>query len=243
MKDEDGRMNFSRRDRQRLFDGFPCTRQRNRRAGNRNVYTYILRIGGHNMKTVGLSIILLLILTVSAVAQSATQNFGLPELHTIKTVTLSPPYSCRSREQFQKGYQSTALFLSAYSKQRNVPDLLFNGACKSGNYFQPGTTFSLIADLGSEVELSDVSVLRALNLKRVHSFAEYSKFVQAVDVEIDHTYAVLLNEDDMRGLFVFKVVEYVPDERVVLKYAVKSYEVIPTRGIRSEGFDWEKGSN
>jgi len=195
------------------------------------------------MKTVGLSVVLLLIVTVSAVAQIPTQNLGLPELHSIKTVTLSPPYSCRSSEQFQKGYESTALFLSAYSKQRNMPDLLFNGACKSTNYFQPGNTFSLIADLGSEVALNEVSALRAFNLRRVASFADYSKFVQAANVEIDHTYAVLLNEDEIRGLFIFKVVEYVPDERVVLQYAVKSYQVTSARGAMSQGFDWEKSSN
>jgi hypothetical protein len=195
------------------------------------------------MKSFGFSLCLLLVATASSAAQNTTQNFSLPELHTIKTVTLSPPYSCRSSEQFQKGYENTALFLSAYSKQRNVPDLLFNGACKSDNYFQPGTTFSLIADLGSEVSLAEVSASRAFNLRRVHSFSDYSKFVQAANVELNHTYAVLLNEDDMRGLFVFKVVEYVPDEKVVLQYAVKSYQVMPTRGLTSAGFDWEKRSN
>jgi hypothetical protein len=97
--------------------------------------------------------------------------------------------------------------------------------------------------LGSEVPLDEVSASRAFNLKRVHSFAEYSKFVQAVNVELNHTYAVLINEEDIRGLFIFKVLEYVPDEKVVLQYAVKSYQVMPTRGLRSEGFDWEKGSN
>ena len=195
------------------------------------------------MKTFAWSIVLLLIVTVSAAAQNTTPNFGLPELHKVKTVTLSPPYSCRSSEQFQKGYETTALFLSAYSKQRNVPDLLFNGACKSANYFQPGTTFSLIADLGSKVALNEVSASRAFNLRRVASYADYSKFVQAVNVELNHTYAVLLNEDEFRGLFIFKVIDYVPDERVVLEYAVKSYQVTPARGVRSDGFDWEKRSN
>ena len=195
------------------------------------------------MKTFGVSIVLLLIVTVSLAAQSTTPSFGLPELHAIKTVTLSPPYSCRSSEQFQKGYENTALFLSAYSKQRNIPDLLFNGACNSANYFQPGMTFSLIADLGSEVALNEVSASRAFNLRRVASFADCSKFVKAVNVELDHTYAVLLNEDDVRGLFIFKVIDYVPDEKVVLQYAVKSYQVMPARGVRSDGFDWEKLSN
>ena len=195
------------------------------------------------MKSLVFSLCLLLIAGVSAVAQTSAQNVALPELHTIKTVTLSPPYSCRSSEQFQKGYENTALFLSAYSKQRNIPDLLFNGACKSGNYFQPGTTFSLIADLGSEVPLGEISTSRAFNLRRVHSFADYSKFVQAADVELNHAYAVLINEDDIRGLFVFKVVEFVPDQKVVLQYAVKSYQVMPTRGFTPVGFDWEKRSN
>jgi len=64
------------------------------------------------------------------------QDFGLPTLHQINTVTLSPSYSCRSEEDAQKGYGETALFLSKYSKQINAPDLLFNGACKSEDNFQ-----------------------------------------------------------------------------------------------------------
>jgi hypothetical protein len=194
------------------------------------------------MKRLDLSICLLLFAVGSSYAQNATQNFGLPELHTIKTITLSPPYSCRPSEQFQKGYENTALFLSAYSKQRNIPDLLFNGACKADNYFQAGTTFSLVADLG-DVPVDEVSASNAFNFKRVHSFPDQSKFVQASNVELNHTYAVLLNEDDIRALFVFKVVEFVPDEKVVLRYAVKSYQVMPTRGFISAGFDWEKRSN
>jgi len=198
------------------------------------------------MKTFGSSVCFLLLATPLLFAQNASQDFGLPELHTIKTVTLSPSYSCRSSEEFQKGYESAALFLSAYSKRRNSPDLLFNGACKTDNYFQASTNgdeFSLIADLGPEASLEEVSASRAFNLKRVHAFAEYSKFVDTVKVERNHTYAVLLNESDIRGLFIFKVVEYTPDEKVVLRYAVKSYQIVPNGGVRAEGFDWEKGSN
>ena len=67
--------------------------------------------------------------------------------------------------------------------------------------------------------------------------------MKAVNVERGHTYAVLLNEDDIRGLFVVRVVEFVPDQKIVLQYAVKSYQVMPTRGLSSDGFDWEKRSN
>jgi hypothetical protein len=198
------------------------------------------------MKTFGLSVCCLLVAVPCLLAQRPTQEFGLPELHIVKTVTLSPSYSCRSPEEFQKGYADTALFLSAYSKQRNNPDLLFNGACKSDDDFQASTggdDFSLIADLGAQVSLEEVSASRAFNLRRVHSYAEYSKFTNTVRVAVNHTYAVLLNDSDIRGLFIFKVVEYVPNERVVLRYAVKSYQIMPSGRIRSEGFDWDKTNN
>jgi hypothetical protein len=188
-----------------------------------------------------LPLLVLLFSTSPVVAQKA--SLGLPELHTIKTVTLSPSYSCRSAEEFQQGYANAALFLSAYAKQRNSPDLLFNGACKSPDYFHASTNgdaFSLIADLGSEVSLEEVSASRAFNLKRVHSYAEYTKFTDTVNVIANHVYVVLLNEGDKRGLFIFKVDEYVPNEKVVLRYAVKSYQVSPTGRISSEGFDWDK---
>ena len=198
------------------------------------------------MKNIILSLIMTLAASVSLLAQNVAQKYELPELHTIKTVTLSPSYSCREKDQSKQGYGNTALFISAYSKQRNSPDLLFNGACRSEDYFEASTAgddFSLIADLGAEVSLEELSASRAFNLKRVHSYAEYSKFVQATKVELNHTYAVLLNESDKRGLFLFKVTEYVPNEKVVLKYAVKLYQIMPSGQIRSEGFDWEKSNN
>jgi len=206
----------------------------------------IERLENLTMKNFSLSILFLLVATVSLLAQNATQKFELPELHTIKAITLSPSYSCREKDQSRQGYGNTALFLSAYSKQRNSPDLLFNGACRSEDYFEASTAgddFSLIADLGAEVSLEEVSASRAFNLKRVHSYVEYSKFVQTARVELNHTYAVLLNESDKRGLFLFRVTEYVPNEKVVLRYAIKSYQIMPNGQIRSEGFDWEKSNN
>ena len=196
------------------------------------------------------NIILLLIVTlagsVSSSAQKVAQKYELPELHTIKTITLSPSYSCREKDEFQKGYRNTALFLSSYSKQQNSPDLLFDGACRSEDSFSASTAgddFALIADLGAEVSLEDVSASQAFNLKRANSYSEKSKFVKSVKVQLNHVYAVLLNKSEIRGLFVFKVIEYVPNEKVTLSYAVKSYQIMPSGQIRSEGFDWEKKSN
>jgi hypothetical protein len=180
----------------------------------------------------------------AAFAQNPKQDSGLPQLHAIRTVTLSPTYSCRSSEDFQKGYESTALFLSTFAKQFSRPDLVFNGGCGAEDYFRASTggdDFSLIADLGINVALEEVSASRAFNFKRVHSFAEYSKFADLVKVVANHTYAVLLNNSDKRGLVIFTVDEYVPNKRVVLRYAVKSYQ-IPGQ-IRSEGFDWARTNN
>jgi hypothetical protein len=90
-----------------------------------------------------------------------------PELHTIRSATPSPSYSCRPKAAFLKGYQSTALFLSLFSEQRNSPDLLFNGACGADDYFEASTAgddMSLIADLGANVRLEEVSASRAFNL-------------------------------------------------------------------------------
>ncbi len=193
------------------------------------------------MKNIILSLIITFVANLSLLAQNVAQKYELPELHMIKTVTLSPSYSCRSSDEFQKGYANTALFLSVYAKQRNNPDLLFNGACRSEDYFGAGNDMSLIADLGENVSLEEVSASRAFNLKRVHSFAEYSKFANSVKVQANHTYAVLLNESDKRGLFVFTVTGYVPNEKVELRYAVKSYQITPNAQIVSSGSsDWGK---
>ncbi len=198
------------------------------------------------MKKFSLSILFLLIASVSLFAQNVAQKIELPELHTMKTATLSPSFSCREKDPSRQGYGNAALFLSDYVKQRGDPDLVFNGACKAEDYFEASTggdDFSLIADLGAEVSLEEISASRAFNLKRVHSYTEYSKFVQAAKVEINHTYVVLLNGSAKRGLFIFKVVEYVPNEKVVLRYAIKSYQLMPNSYIRAEGFSWDKTNN
>lgn len=196
------------------------------------------------MKKMILLFVVTLAASVSLSAQNVVAKYELPALHAIKTVTLSPAYSCRPADELQKGYAGAALFLSAYSRERNEPDLLFNGACRADDYFEAalaGDAMSLIADLGENVALEDLSAARAFNLKRIHAFAEYSKFADSVKVAVNHTYAVLLNEHKKRGLFVFTVVSHVPNEKVELRYAVKSYQITPGNQIISaDSFDWEK---
>ena len=168
----------------------------------------------------------------------ADQDYGLPELHKIMTATLSPSYSCRSAGT---GYENTALFLSSYSRQRNSPDLLFNGACGSDDYFEASTAgddMALIADLG-RVSLEEVTAQRSFNLQNVASFSAYSLFAQSVPVRKKHTYAVLLNKREIRGLFLFTVTRYAPNQLVELRHAVKEYQILDLKA-QSPGFDWAK---
>lgn len=198
------------------------------------------------MRTLILLVLLTLTVSISPVAQYPAPKFELPELHTIRSVTLGPSYSCRPVEESLRGYENTALFLSSYAKLRNSPDLLFNGACRSEDYLEAavgGDSMSLIADLGANVPLEEVTASRAFNLQKVGTAAAYSKFVQTTKVQINHTYAVLLNEREKRGLYIFTVVNHVPNEKVELKYAVKSYQIMPQGQVIAAGFDWEKRSN
>lgn len=179
------------------------------------------------------------LLLVTASAASA-QDYGLPELHTIKTVTLAPAYSCRSQAEFQKGYQGTALFLSDYSKRRNSPDLLFNGACRGEDYFHSSTAgddMALIADLGTDAPVEEITAHLAFNKQNLHVFDAYSKFARHVKVEAHHTYVVLLSKRDIRGLFIFTVTNHDPNQQVELKYAVKEYQIMDMKA-QSPGFDW-----
>lgn len=169
------------------------------------------------------------------------QDFGLPALHQINTVTLSPSYGCRSEEAFHRGYEDTALFLSKYSQTINGPDLLFNGACKSEDSFQGSTAgddMSLIADLG-QFPLDQLSAHLAFNTRNVASFDLYSKFVAVARVQAKHTYAVLINKHSVRGLLVLTVDDYVPNQSVRLRYAVKEYQMLNTQS-EAKGFSWEE---
>jgi len=198
------------------------------------------------MKTLSLLVVLTFAASISLLAQDPKPKFELPELHKIKSVTLSPAYSCRPPDEFQRGYENTALYLTTQDNKRNGPDLLFNGACGSEDYFEAslsGDDMSLIADLGADVSLEEITASRAFNLRRIHTAADYTQFVKTSKVKLNHTYAVLLNESDKRGLFIFTVTGHVPNKSVDLRYAVKSYQITPGERITSSGFEWDKTNN
>jgi hypothetical protein len=194
------------------------------------------------MNNLVISIVALVVLSDFAGGQTSELNPKLPTLHQIKEITLAPSYSCRSSEEFSKGYASTALFLSDFGG----PDLVFNGGCGAADYFQAATAgddMSLVADLGTGISLEELSAHRAFNVEGVHSFEAYSKFAREVKVEPDHTYGVLLNATNRRGLLVFTVTEYVRNKKVSLRYAVESYQVMLGRQVASPGFEWERGNS
>ncbi len=194
------------------------------------------------MKRIALCVALAFALNLPAYSQNLQQKIVLPELHVIKEATLSPNYSCRQTEEFSHGYENTALFLSDYARQRNSPDLLFNGACGSKDYFQAATAgddMALLADLGEGVSLEDVTASRVFDLRSVHSLNTYAKFSDSVEVKLNHTYAVHINKHHIRALLVFTVSDYVPNKKVALRYAVKSYQVVRIAD-ESPGFDWER---
>ena len=179
------------------------------------------------------------LITLPPALQSPQKNFDLPELHKIRTTTLSPSYSCRSKENSQKGYGTTALFLS---KDSSGPELLFDGGCGSRDHLDvnmAGSDMSLIADLG-RVKLEDLRADQAFNVRR-NSMEPLLKFTSEAQVELGHTYAVLVNKADERGLFYVTITGYLQNERLDLRYSVKEFRLTTTTA-RSPGFDWEKKS-
>lgn len=176
-------------------------------------------------------LILATVIALSNIAMAA----DLPELHKIEEVTLSAPYSCGG------SYSRSALFLSDYSKKRNSPDLLYNGACRSGNTISASTAgddFTVIADLG-DVRLEDVSAHKAMNFQNISG--QDNSFKQDQPVVLNHTYAILISKSEIRALYVIKVVAYRPDGAMTIQYAVKSYSIQKSES-KSPGFEWEKGN-
>jgi hypothetical protein len=185
----------------------------------------------------------LFLAAAALVPQKRSEDFDLPELHKIQTVTLAPSYGCRSREYSQRGYENTALFLTSYSRRHNAPELLFNGTCGGQDDIESSTAgdeMDAIADLG-EIPLEKVTAHLAFNTRNVHSFELYSKFTRVAKIQPNHTYAVLIDRSDLKSLFAFTVTGYVPNKELDLRYAVKQYQRLQITA-QSPGFDWEAES-
>ena len=174
---------------------------------------------------------LMTVLLLSGAAASAQETFSPPALNTTEAATLSPSYSCRTKEEFQRGYRKTALFLSELVKRYNSPDLLFNGACGSEDYFAAathGANNSVIADLGANVPLENVPPLESIYAPGAQPDAEPGRprFKLSAPVKAGHTYAVRLAKSKLaEGWFVFTVTRHVPNQLVEIRYSVREYKL------------------
>ena len=174
---------------------------------------------------------LTIMLLLFGVTASAQETFSPPALNTIEAATLSPSYSCRTKEEFKKGYRKTALFLSELVKRYNSYDLLFNGACGSEDYFESArnsVSKSLIADLGPNIPLENVPPLEAIYVPGALQDAEPGRpqFKLSAPVRAGHTYAVRLENSKLaEGWFVFTVTRHVPNQLVEIRYSVREYKL------------------
>lgn len=163
-----------------------------------------------------------------------TTSVDLPELHVIKRVSFKYPYSCQPSPL---SFEGCALFITNYGVTRNMPDLLYNGACGSDDYFEVmmfGNDFGMLSDLG-DVPLENVTASKAFNYENMIGAA--NKFTNTIDVVKGHTYAALIAKEEIRGLFVFRVENYERSGPATLSYAVKQYGVIQTVQD-APGFSW-----
>lgn len=179
--------------------------------------------------------ILSAVLAIAAPIIASAAN-SMPTLHAITAYTFQAPYSCKG------SYEKSALFLSDYSKQRNAPDLLFNGACQSPLYIEASTAgddFSLIADLGP-VSLETVNAMKAFDYAGV--VGTENSFKESMPVAAGHTYVVLISKSEIRALFALTVDEISPDGPMKVRYAALSYSIQSTQS-ESSGFNWEQGNH
>lgn len=127
--------------------------------------------------------------------------------------------------------------------KRGLPDLLYNGACHSGdNYVEvrKGTDdMSLITDLG-DISIQEVSANMIFNPSGVAH--RNSQFAKEQIVKEGHTYGVLINTKEIRALYVFRVISHTKDGPMKIDVAVKFYSINNTI-VESKGFDWTKDNS
>jgi hypothetical protein len=185
-----------------------------------------------------LALIACLFLTpASSMFQSPQSNLDVPELHKINQVTLAPSYDCRPPADAKRGYANSALFLTNYSRQHNSPELLFTGICNSPDYFistTAGDDVDMIADYG-EVPLEELSASDIFGAR--YNRNAMAEFRRTSKVQLGHTYGVLISKVHVRGFYFFKVMNYVPNQKLDLEYVVMDYVFIREE-LRAPNFSW-----
>jgi hypothetical protein len=158
--------------------------------------------------------------------------FGLPKLNTIKTAKFVAPYSSPKGGSYEK----SALFFSQYTKQRNTPDLIYNGSDRNSLYFQAGTgsdDFALISDLGT-VTLQQVTARKSFNWESMAG--KGNTFKNEVPLFKGHTYIVLESKEDVRALYAITINDIGTDLSAKVSYKILSYSAQQSLG-KSPGFE------
>lgn len=162
--------------------------------------------------------VITLFASLLAISLVSAADYGLPKLHTIYPYTFAAPYSCNGN------YQSSALFMSAYSQRRNAPELLYNGACGSELYFESSTAgddFSLLSyarktharhcnwpffslqhfprrAIGN-IPLENITASVALNVRYLNpNLPTGQPFFTSIPATAGMTYSALLSKSDIR---------------------------------------------
>jgi len=161
-------------------------------------------------------------------------GYGLPALRVVTTHSFSTSYSCNG------SYNKSGLFVSGYARQRNSPEVLYNGACGSSLYFESslaGDAMSLVADLGTFPLLSLSAHLAFNTANQVGKYESFKSSVAAVE---GHTYAVLVDTTEIRALIAFNVVSLNTQTlKAEIDYAALEYQIMSVTD-ESPGFSWVK---
>ena len=85
--------------------------------------------------------------------------------------------------------------------------------------------------------MQEITASKIFNYSGGQGWLAYTKFAFMAKVEAKHTYAVLINRSDCRGLLGFAVDAFAPVREVRIMYAVKDYQV-HSGTVRSPCFGW-----
>merc|ERR1712137_205729 len=159
---------------------------------------------------------------------AAIASDELPTLYAIANYTFSGPYSCGD-----DNYNTSALFVSSYSEQRNEPDLLYNGVCNGDGSIQittAGSELGYVTDLGI-IPLTEVSPFLTQNNKNLYTPDE-------VNLTKGHTYAAVGAKQSFRYIIAFTVESLTEGGPLTISYSVLMYEVHSVTE-ESQGFSWD----
>ncbi len=138
------------------------------------------------------------------------------EIGVLKTYRFTQPRSCR-KDDVDGSYETSALFLSEASLDRNDPQLLYVGLCDSEGAFSVnqngGDKRVGIADLDA-TSLGDIEIEDILETPLV-----FDK-----NIEVEHIYGVWDDGNPTRVIFAFRVIEFEQGGEILIEYIVLAKE-------------------